>query len=34
MTLARTPFRPSYVMYIRDFVGSLDQSWKPYLYLA
>ena len=34
MTLARTPVRPSYVMYIRDFVGSLDQSWKPYLYLA
>lgn len=34
MTLARKPFRPSYVMYIRDFVGSLDHSWKPYLYLS
>jgi len=34
MTLARQPFRPSYVMYIRDFVGSLDDTWKPYLFLA
>ena len=34
MSLARDPFRPSYVMYIRDFVGSLDETWKPYLYLS
>jgi 5-methylcytosine-specific restriction endonuclease McrA len=34
MELARKPFRPSYVMYIRDYVGSLEDTWKPYLYLA
>lgn len=34
MKLSRKPFRPSYVMYIRDFVGSLDDSWKPYLFLT
>lgn len=34
MVLERKPFRPSYVMYIRDFVGSMDDTWKPYLFLA
>jgi 5-methylcytosine-specific restriction endonuclease McrA len=34
MKLYRKPFRPSYVMYIRDFVGSLDDAWKPYLFLS
>jgi 5-methylcytosine-specific restriction endonuclease McrA len=34
MKLYRAPFRPSYVMFIRDFVGHLDDSWKPYLFLA
>ncbi len=34
MNLSRSPFRPSYVMYIRDFVGSLDDTWKPYLFLS
>lgn len=34
MELSRKPFRPSYVMYIRDYVGSLDDSWKPYLFLS
>lgn len=32
--LMRKPFRPSYVMYIRDFVGTMDDAWKPYLFLA
>ena len=32
MQLARTPFRPSHVMYIRDFVGTLGEDWKPYLF--
>lgn len=32
--LARKPFRPSYVMYIRDFVGTMDDTWKPYLFLS
>lgn len=34
MTLAREPFRPSYVMFIRDFVGQMEDCWKPYLFLA
>jgi len=34
LTLSRKPFRPSYVMYIRDFVGSMDDTWKPYLFLS
>jgi 5-methylcytosine-specific restriction endonuclease McrA len=34
MLLKRNPFRPSYVMYIRDFVGSLESTWKPYLFLS
>ena len=34
MDLAREPFRPSYVMFIRDFVDTLDDAWKPYLFLG
>lgn len=34
MQLAREPFRPSYVMFIRDFVGRVDDTWKPYLFLS
>lgn len=34
MELLREPFRPSYVMFIRDFVGQLDDTWKPYLFLS
>lgn len=34
MELNREPFRPSYVMFIRDFVGKLDDTWKPYLFLG
>lgn len=34
MRLARKPFRPSYVMFIRDFVGHMDDRWKPYLFLS
>lgn len=34
MPLRKRPFRPSYVMFIRDFVGTLDEHWKPYLFLS
>lgn len=34
MRLRRTPFRPSYVMFIRDYVGRMDERWKPYLFLT
>ena len=34
MPLLRKPFRPSHVMFIRDYIGRLDDKWKPYLFLA
>ncbi len=34
MRLFRKPFRPSHVMFIRDYVGTLDETWKPYLFLS
>lgn len=34
LTLQRTPFRPSHVMFIRDYVGQVEDTWKPYLFLA
>jgi len=34
MALRRRPFRPSHVMFIRDYVGTLDDTWKPYLFLS
>ncbi|MBT8401808.1 MAG: HNH endonuclease [Rhodothermia bacterium] len=34
MRLARKPFRPSHVMFIRDYVESVEDCWKPYLFLA
>ena len=34
MQLARKPFRPSHVMFIRDYVGSLSDAWKPYLFMS
>ncbi|MFQ5570609.1 MAG: HNH endonuclease [Rhodothermales bacterium] len=34
MKLRRKPFRPSHIMFIRDYVGAVDDTWKPYLFLA
>jgi 5-methylcytosine-specific restriction endonuclease McrA len=34
MRLLRKPFRPSHVMFIRDYIGTLDDTWKPYLFLS
>lgn len=34
MMLRRHPFRPSHVMFIRDFVGTMDDAWKPYLFFS
>jgi 5-methylcytosine-specific restriction endonuclease McrA len=31
MPLPYAPFRPSYVVFLRDFSGIGDESWKPYL---
>jgi len=34
MPLRRKPFRPSHVMFIRDYVGKVSDKWKPYLFLT
>jgi hypothetical protein len=31
MHLARPPFKPSFLMFLRDFSGHVDENWKPYL---
>lgn len=33
MPLHRRPIRPNHVMFIRDYVGTLDERWKPYLFM-
>jgi 5-methylcytosine-specific restriction endonuclease McrA len=33
MPLLRKPMRPNHVTFIRHFVGTLDERWKPYLFL-
>ncbi len=34
MRLRSRPFRPSHIMFIREFVGTIDDAWKPYLFMA
>ena len=33
MPLRRKPMRPNHVTFIRYFVSTLDERWKPYLFL-
>lgn len=33
MALLKKPQRPSHIFFIRYFVGKLDNSWKPYLFM-
>ena len=33
MQLLRKPIRPNHVMFIRHFVGTVDDHWKPYLFM-
>ncbi|MCI0706814.1 MAG: HNH endonuclease [Ignavibacteriae bacterium] len=33
MVLRRKPIRPNHVMFLRDFVGRVDEVWKPYLFM-
>jgi 5-methylcytosine-specific restriction endonuclease McrA len=33
LSLKRTPVRPNHVTFIRHYVGTLDERWKPYLFL-
>ncbi|TAF66927.1 MAG: HNH endonuclease [Cytophagales bacterium] len=31
MKLSRKPFKPSFIMFLRDFSGNIDESWLTYL---
>ena len=33
MRLLRKPIRPNHLMFIRHFVGPIDDGWKPYLFM-
>ncbi len=33
MTLLSKPYRPSHIVFLRDYVGSIEDTWKPYLYM-
>ena len=34
LPLRKRPYRPSHVMYMRDFIGTGEEAWKPYLFAA
>lgn len=34
MHMYRKPFRPSFVMFLSNFAGDIQDDWKPYLYMA
>lgn len=31
LKLPRKPYKPSFIMFLRDFSGSLEESWMPFL---
>lgn len=33
MPLRREPFRPNHIIFLRDYMGRIDEPWKPYLYM-
>lgn len=34
MPLRHQPFRPSFIMYLRDFHGKVQEEWRPYLLMS
>jgi 5-methylcytosine-specific restriction endonuclease McrA len=34
MNLSKTPRRPSYVTFIKNLGGDIDERWKPYLFMT
>jgi 5-methylcytosine-specific restriction endonuclease McrA len=34
MPMHRNPFRPSYIMYLSNFSGTVHEGWRPYLMQA
>lgn len=33
MFLRSSPKKPSHITFIKNFAGSVDEGWKPYLYM-
>lgn len=33
LTLINKPFVPSHIMFIKNVVSKIDETWKPYLYI-
>ncbi len=31
LSLAKKPFKPSFVMFLRDFAGNVEENWLPFL---
>ena len=34
LSLQRPPFKPSFIMFLRDFSGRVQEDWKPFLMMA
>jgi 5-methylcytosine-specific restriction endonuclease McrA len=34
MPLRREPFRPHHILFLQEFVGTVDDHWRPYLYMG
>ncbi len=33
MVLKRKPYRPSHILFLREYNGTVHDTWKPYLYM-
>jgi 5-methylcytosine-specific restriction endonuclease McrA len=33
MPLKRDPFKPNHIIFLRDYMGRIEDPWKPYLYM-
>lgn len=33
MPLRKEPFRPNHIIFLRDYMGRIEDPWKPYLYM-
>lgn len=33
LQLLRKPYRPTYIIFLREYVETVDDTWKPYLYM-
>lgn len=34
MNLKRKPYRPNHIVFLREYLGHIEECWKPYLYIA